>query len=251
MFPLDRQLTLWLNALAGSSRPAFELLLFLCGPVPLAGCVALLLGLWWTDAEGRRGGSVPLAAAAQAQPPGVRLSRRRCVAAATAVALAFVATRVVAFASDLERPLEREALRIPIDPARWRELVSGMAGFGAFPSDHAALFVALAVALFAWSRRWGVWGLSAAVFLCVARVATGLHYASDAVVGGCLGAVSSAALMSAAARNPRPFDMVAAAFDRRPALLYPLLFVIALDFTQHFRLVFGAVFYLLPRLLGG
>ena len=43
MTPLDRQLLLWINGLAGSSAALFEGALLLCGPVPLVACVATLL----------------------------------------------------------------------------------------------------------------------------------------------------------------------------------------------------------------
>ncbi len=35
MSPLDRQVLLWINGLAGGWKPLFELALFFCGAVPL------------------------------------------------------------------------------------------------------------------------------------------------------------------------------------------------------------------------
>ncbi len=55
----------------------------------------------------------------------------------------------------------------------------------------------------------------------------------------------------AVARRPQwVLDSVVDLFRTHPAIMYPLLFVVALDFTQHFRLVFSAVFYFLFGLLG-
>jgi undecaprenyl-diphosphatase len=249
---LDRQLLLLINGLVGSSPTLFELCLLFCGALPLIGCVAVMLALWWTDPEGGAGETAPVLAIGEApERVGRRVSRRRCVALAAAVAAAFICTRLIAFATDFPRPLGREALAVPIEAERWEHLVSGMTGFGAFPSDHAALFFALAVGLFAWSRILGGVGVAVAVFLSVIRIAVGFHYPSDMAAGALLGGLAGGLALLAASRPGRILDGVVELSDRHPAIFYPLLFVVALDFTQHFRLVFRAVFFFLLSLLGG
>ncbi|UCF67498.1 MAG: phosphatase PAP2 family protein [Acidobacteriota bacterium] len=249
MFPLDRQIFLLVNDLVGRSETVFEIVLLFCGSLPLAACVAVMLALWWTNAEGgRRGGALALDLGQTGPAEGLRVSRRRCVALAIGVALAFVCTRLIAFTGDFERPLGSEALRVPIEPDRWNGLVDVMTGYGAFPSDQAALFFAVAVALFAWSRRAGVWGLIVASSLSIGRIAVGFHYPSDVVVGGMIGAVFGGGSLVLARRSPEFFDLLSELFDDHPTVMYPALFVMALDFTQHFRLVFRAVFYLVLTL---
>lgn len=250
MNPLDRQLLLWANSLVGDSPALFQAALLLCGALPLVACVAVLLALWWTDPEGMAHG--PRLAGAGAEPRlGLLVSRRRCVALAGAIGMAFILTRLLAFATDLPRPLGREALQVPLEAEHWQNLVRGMTGFGAFPSDHAALFFALAVGLFAWSRRAGLAGLLMAGLFSAARVVVGFHYPSDMLAGAVMGAALAGGAM-VMARGVQPvLDGVVNLFDRRPAIMYPLLFVVALDFTQHFRLVFRAIFYFLFGLLGG
>ena len=251
MFPLDRQILLLVNGVVGGSRALFETALLFCGALPLVGSVAIMLALWWTDPERDSGASAPVLGGGGApDSTGLWVSRRRCVALAAGIAGAFICTRLIAFATDFPRPLGTEALAVPIDPERWGHLVSGMTGFGAFPSDHAALFFALAVGLFAWSRTIGVIGLAVAVFLSLVRVGVGFHYPSDMLVGGMIGAAFGWFALMAAARPGKALDGVVALFDRHPALMYPLLFVVALDFTQHFRLVFRTVFFFLLSLLG-
>jgi undecaprenyl-diphosphatase len=250
MFPLDREILLVVNGAAGQSGALFEVLLFLCGEAPLVACVACMLALWWTDVEGGDRGGLGLHGFA-ATTPGIRASRRRCVALALGVTTAFVCTRLIAFANDVPRPIGRETLVVPIDSARFGELARGMTGFGAFPSDHAALYFALAAGLFAWSRRLGSIGLCAAAVVSMARVAVGFHYPLDMLAGGCIGAGIGWAWLKLARHSPGFFDVVVRAFDDHPAVLYPALFVVSIDFTAHFRFLFRGVFYLVFRLLGG
>jgi membrane-associated phospholipid phosphatase len=249
VFPFDRDALLAINGLVGSSAALFEGALFLCGSFPLVGCVATLLALWWTDVEGG-GGSLRLGGGFGNTSQGTHLSRARCVAIALAVAAAFVLTRLIAFSASFPRPTA-DGLRVPIDPARFAELMHGMTGFGAFPSDHAALYFALAAGLFAWSRKLGWAGIVVASILSLARVGVGFHYPSDVVAGALIGAVLGKVMIELQRRSPHFFDMAVRLFDDHPSVMYPALFVAAIDFTAHFRLVFGAVFYLVPRILGG
>lgn len=252
MNELDRQIAVAVNRLIGSSSLLFETMLFLTGSLPLVACVAVMLALWWTDLEGgvTTGGPV-LGGGVIPGRPGLHISRRRCVAMAACTAGAFVCTRLIAFGTDLPRPLAREVLTIPIDAARWQGTVKAMTGFGAFPSDHAALFFAIGVGLFAWRRSWGWAGMAAATFLAAGRVGIGFHYPSDMAAGAAIGAMFGLVAIWLARVSGAPLDGVVALFDRHPALMYPLLFIGALDFTHHFRLILRGVFYFLLTLLGG
>ena len=68
-------------------------------------------------------------------------------------------------------------------------LISVADPFGAFPSAHAAIFAALAGAMFANSLRVGIWYLFAAALIAVARVAAGVHWPGDVLTGIVLGLV--------------------------------------------------------------
>jgi undecaprenyl-diphosphatase len=57
-----------------------------------------------------------------------------------------------------------------------------------FPSDHAAASFAIATAIFISSRRLGAALLAAAVLLAVSRVAAGVHWPTDVIAGGAVGA---------------------------------------------------------------
>lgn len=52
-----------------------------------------------------------------------------------------------------------------------------------FPSGHAALFFAMATALYLYNKTWGIGFFIAALLITVSRVIAGVHYPSD-IVGG-------------------------------------------------------------------
>jgi undecaprenyl-diphosphatase len=60
--------------------------------------------------------------------------------------------------------------------------------WSSFPSDHAALFIGLAVGILLVSKRLGIVALIySVVFICIPRIYDGLHYPSDILVGGLIG----------------------------------------------------------------
>lgn len=69
-----------------------------------------------------------------------------------------------------------------------------------FPSGHAALFFALAVTIFFYSRNWGIWCILAAVVIGVARIFAGVHWPLD-IMGGLAIGVASAAFVHTILRS--------------------------------------------------
>ncbi|MFE0653707.1 phosphatase PAP2 family protein [Streptomyces sp. NPDC059534] len=104
-------------------------------------------------------------------------------------ALAVPLITVAAFAvSSLLKPVVREAR--PCRSLRVTVLETCPApGDWSFPSNHATLAAAAAVALLFVSRRLGAAALVAAVLMAASRVWVGAHYPHDAVVGFLVGAV--------------------------------------------------------------
>ncbi|MFE9725743.1 phosphatase PAP2 family protein [Streptomyces sp. NPDC005794] len=114
---------------------------------------------------------------------------RRAETAATVTALAVPLVTVLAFGVDSllklavheDRPCQRlhvltlEACPVPGD---W-----------SFPSNHAALASAAAVALLLVSRRLGLLALAAAVLMGASRVWVGVHYPHDVLIGFVVGAL--------------------------------------------------------------
>lgn len=63
--------------------------------------------------------------------------------------------------------------------------------YDSFPSGHATLFSALATALYFYNHRVGAWFAFGALVIGIARIAVGIHYPIDVVVGYGLGIVIS------------------------------------------------------------
>ncbi len=250
MNAVDRAALAWVNSLVGHSPAAFDAALLLCGQLPLALCVMAMLALWWTDPERSPARTGVIGGFAPQARPGLEQSRLRAAMLALSVAGAFVVARLTALLTNWPRPLGREPLAVPLDPAVWAGTVEAMTGFGAFPSDHAALFFAVAVGLFSWHPAAGIVGLLAAALFSAARVAVGFHYPADVLAGGLIGALAAGAgrLLTPAMT---PFlSPIVGLFERRPAVMYPLLFVAALDFTHHFQLLLKPVFAVVFKVLG-
>lgn len=70
-----------------------------------------------------------------------------------------------------------------------------------FPSDHATLAFAVAVAVYRYNRRAGIALLFFGALLAFARVFVGAHYPGDVVGGAALGAVTSAVILMVARRR--------------------------------------------------
>ncbi len=62
---------------------------------------------------------------------------------------------------------------------------------GSFPSSHMSFFSGLAFALWWRKKKLGLWFLSGACLIGLARVAAGVHYPLDIVIGGLLGFIIS------------------------------------------------------------
>lgn len=80
------------------------------------------------------------------------------------------------------------------------ELVAAMAEASAFPSDHAALFGAVAIGIFLASRRWGYFAFAWTLLIVdLPRIYTGRHYPSDILAGLVLGVCVTLAMRRPAA----------------------------------------------------
>ncbi|MFG2652046.1 phosphatase PAP2 family protein [Streptomyces sp. NPDC048436] len=127
---------------------------------------------------------------------------RRASATAAVAALAVPVVVVAAYAlNDVLKMLVREDR--PCQSLHVATLEACPApGDWSFPSNHAAIAAAAAMALLFVSRRLGVLAVVAACAMAASRVWVGAHYPHDAAAGLLVGAVVGALLMLAVHRWP-------------------------------------------------
>ena len=94
-------------------------------------------------------------------------------------------------------------------------------GDWSFPSNHAAIAAAAAVALLSVSRRLGTVAVVAACAMAASRVWVGAHYPHDIVAGGLVGALVAFLLTSAVRRRPDALARRLTATRLRPLLVAP------------------------------
>jgi undecaprenyl-diphosphatase len=107
-------------------------------------------------------------------------------------------------------------------------------GWSSFPSDHAAIFFALATAIFLVSRPAGILALSHALFIvCLPRIYLGYHYPTD-ILGGALIGIASATLWSAAALRKAAVGPTVRWISRYPGASYAFLFLVTFQVSTNF-----------------
>lgn len=140
--------------------------------------------------------------------------------------IALFVARVLAYVTPLRiRPLLDGALhfRAPIGlPAQ-----TNWTSWSSFPSDHAALFFALAWGVWLASKRTGRWLLGyVVVVVCLPRLYIGIHYASDLLAGALLGILFTSLLHTVLFR--RLIGRHVLAWEERwPGVFYFLFFLLA------------------------
>ncbi|MFJ6570744.1 phosphatase PAP2 family protein [Streptomyces sp. NPDC091292] len=92
-------------------------------------------------------------------------------------------------------------------------------GDWSFPSNHAALATAAAVALYFVSRRLGAVALVAAAALAASRVWVGVHYPHDVVAGVAVGGLVALAMVALVRRVPETVTVRLTATRLRPLLV--------------------------------
>ncbi|MFJ6393978.1 phosphatase PAP2 family protein [Streptomyces sp. NPDC091972] len=128
---------------------------------------------------------------------------RRAGGAAAVTALAVPVVVVLAYSVDAVLKLVVREDR-PCQGLRVKTLEECPApGDWSFPSNHAAIAAAAAVALFFVSRRLGSFAAVAAVAMAVSRVWVGVHYPHDVVAGMLVGGLVALLSMTAARRWSR------------------------------------------------
>jgi undecaprenyl-diphosphatase len=168
----DHAVSLWLNSYAGHT-PALDRFVYnLADSAMLKGglFMAVFWWLWFKRDDATTG-------------------RRQTILTALAGAiLAIAVARVLQLMLPFrERPLHSDALNLTPPTVVNPETLDG---WSSFPSDHAVLFFALALAVWRLNRTLGIFAmLWAGIGICLPRVFLGYHYATDIIVGAVLGMI--------------------------------------------------------------
>ncbi|WP_427913108.1 phosphatase PAP2 family protein [Ramlibacter sp. MMS24-I3-19] len=120
-----------------------------------------------------------------------------------------------------------------------------LAKASSFPSDHAVLFFGLAAGLYHISRPVGLLAaVYTALLIALPRMYLGLHYFSDIVAGGVIGAA-----VCCVANRVLPATCVVQVLEQqvsmRPMWFYPALFLVTFEITELFestRSIVGGLF---------
>lgn len=161
-------------------------------------------------------------------------SRRRSTLLATLVATIPIVgiTRAVAnFGPFSERPITTPGLEVNIAS---HQDIAQLDGWSSMPSDHASLFMGLAVAILLVHRPAGMFLIFWA--MCVSsipRVILGLHWPSDLVVGWLLGAIIAICVLRFIPDVIYRSRLVPM-FETRGYILYPLLFALTFEIARMF-----------------
>ena len=135
------------------------------------------------------------------------------------------------------------AIILPFRPRPFRtaalhfQLLDGMSSiyqWSSFPSDHAILFMALAVGIFYASRRLGVLAICyVAFFICGPRLYLGIHWPTDILAGAALG-TGIAAFATIPAYQTFVWKWALRAWNSHPGTIAASIFLVSYEITDLF-----------------
>lgn len=71
-----------------------------------------------------------------------------------------------------------------------KKLISENHNYQSFPSGHAAIFFAIAMVVYFYNKKLGIWFFISAIIIGVARIFVGVHWPSDILAGAVIGIIS-------------------------------------------------------------
>jgi undecaprenyl-diphosphatase len=86
-----------------------------------------------------------------------------------------------------------------------KKLIAENQNYASFPSGHAAFFFALAMGIYLYNKKLGIWYFVGAVLMGLARIFVGVHWPSD-ILGGALVGIISGVIVSRIIRSKTRVD---------------------------------------------
>lgn len=128
-----------------------------------------------------------------------------------------------------ERPFRTAGLHFP-----WFPEMAGIYRWSSFPSDHAILFVALAVGIFFASRRLGAIAIAYVTLLIMGpRLFLGIHWPTDMLAGAVLG-IAIAAMAAIPAYRKFVWKWAVRAWSSYPGICAASMFLVSYEVTDLF-----------------
>ncbi|MFZ5559870.1 MAG: phosphatase PAP2 family protein [Patescibacteria group bacterium] len=72
-----------------------------------------------------------------------------------------------------------------------KKLITESKDFQSFPSGHASIFFAIAMAVYFYNKKWGIVAFVCAILISVARIFVGVHWPSDVLGGAVIGVIAA------------------------------------------------------------
>ena len=161
-------------------------------------------------------------------------TRRKIIAALFGAIMSLLVARILASALPFRvRPLYQTDIGFlsPHLPAFAHPLE--LENWSSFPSDHAALFFALAVGLWRCSRVIGTVALAfAAIWVCLVRIYLGIHFPFDVIAGAMIGITCG--VVFGRFSNSRFTTEILHIEHRYPAWFYAATFLMTFEFASMF-----------------
>ena len=106
--------------------------------------------------------------------------------------------------------------------------------FSSFPSDHAALFFALATGIFFVSKRVGIYAIIySIIIILLPRIYFGLHYPTDIIAGALIGAITAISCNLYLTQS-KLINSIMNFSVSKPAYFYPLFFLLSYQIVDLF-----------------
>lgn len=217
MNSFDQFLLTWINQFSRHSLAADSAIAFLSGHQFLKGGVLMTIVWWaWFTTSER-----------QAR------NQEHLVVTLFCCFVAMFVARVLAFTLPFRsRPIHEEGLGFLVP---YGLTPTTLDGWSSFPSDHAVLYFTLACGLLFISKKMGAFAIAyTAVFIALPRIYLGLHYPTDILAGGVIGAAISL-LGNVYLTESKIVSATVTFSSSTPAVFYPLFFLLTYQIAELFN----------------